>query len=78
MDAQNFCYWLHGFTELSPGQTPTPEQWKAICQHLDLVFKKVTPVVVAPRQKTILEMQEEYLKMFPNQSTGISPDVVYC
>ena len=45
MDAQSFCYWLHGFTELTRGQTPDPAQWKAIREHLDLVFKKVTPPV---------------------------------
>jgi hypothetical protein len=45
MNAQDFCYWLHGFTELTRGQTPDPDQWKAIREHLDLVFKKVTPAV---------------------------------
>jgi hypothetical protein len=45
MNAQDFCYWLHGFTELTRGQTPDPAQWKAIREHLDLVFKKVTPQV---------------------------------
>lgn len=45
MNAQDFCYWLQGFTELTQGQTPSPAQWKAIREHLDLVFKKVTPKV---------------------------------
>jgi len=45
MNAQDFAYWLHGFVELTQGQTPNPAQWKAICEHLDLVFKKVTPKV---------------------------------
>ena len=48
MNAQDFCFWLHGFTELTRGQTPDPAQWKAIKEHLDLVFKKVTPTVAAP------------------------------
>ncbi|WP_157130290.1 hypothetical protein [Burkholderia pseudomallei] len=45
MDALNFAYWLQGFVELTQGQTPCPAQWKAIKEHLDLVFKKVTPPV---------------------------------
>lgn len=45
MTAEQFAYWLHGFTELTRGQTPDPAQWKAIREHLDLVFKKVTPQV---------------------------------
>lgn len=45
MDALNFAYWLQGFVELTRGQTPDPAQWKAIREHLDLVFKKVTPKV---------------------------------
>ncbi|VWC90141.1 hypothetical protein BLA17378_04512 [Burkholderia aenigmatica] len=45
MTAEQFAFWLHGFTELTRGQTPDPAQWKAIKEHLDLVFKKVTPPV---------------------------------
>ena len=45
MNAQDFAYWLHGFVELTQGQTPNPAQWKSICEHLELVFKKVTPPV---------------------------------
>jgi hypothetical protein len=45
MNAQDFCYWLNGFTELTQGQTPSPAQWKSIREHLDLVFSKVTPPV---------------------------------
>jgi hypothetical protein len=45
VNAQDFAFWLHGFVELTQGQTPNPAQWKSICEHLDLVFKKVTPPV---------------------------------
>lgn len=45
MTAEQFAYWLHGFTELTHGQTPDHAQWKAIREHLDLVFRKVTPSV---------------------------------
>jgi hypothetical protein len=45
MTSENFAYWLNGFIEMNGGQTPTKEQWKTICDHLALVFKKVTPPI---------------------------------
>jgi hypothetical protein len=45
MNTKDFCYWLNGFVELNDGEMPTPEQWKSIREHLDLVFNKVTPPV---------------------------------
>lgn len=82
MDAQNFCCWLRGFSELVVGQTPTPEQWKAIQEQLNLAFKKVTPTLQPARQRSAQEMMEEYLKLFPQQvGTGIQtilPGPVYC
>lgn len=42
MSPQDFCYWLQGFAELN-SEAPTPEQWAAIRDHLQLVFKKETP-----------------------------------
>lgn len=50
MDALNFAYWLNGFAELSGDTPPTAEQWKAIREHLGLVFQKVTPAVRYPNQ----------------------------
>lgn len=43
MTPENFAYWLQGFSEIC-GETPTPEQWKIIQDHLNLVFRKETPV----------------------------------
>lgn len=44
MTPEQFAYWLQGFVELNPSmQQPTPEQWKAIGEHLQTVFVKVTP-----------------------------------
>lgn len=43
MNAEQFSYWLQGFTELTAGQQPTAEQWKSITDHLKTVFVKVTP-----------------------------------
>lgn len=48
MTERDFCFWLQGFVELTRGQTPDPAQWKAIREHLELVFKKVTPPVSMP------------------------------
>jgi hypothetical protein len=45
MTPEQFAYWLHGFVELGKGAAPTAEQWKSIREHLDTVFKKVTPAV---------------------------------
>lgn len=42
MTPEQFCYWLNGFGELTT-DAPTAEQWKAIKEHLETVFKKVTP-----------------------------------
>jgi hypothetical protein len=41
MNMEQFCWWLHGWTELQD-TPPTPEQWKMIREHLDLCFNKVT------------------------------------
>lgn len=48
MTPEQFTYWLQGFAELNP-QAPNAEQWQSIRDHLNLVFKKETPVrVVGP------------------------------
>lgn len=43
MNSESFAYWLQGFVELNGGQIPTEDQWRSIVEHLNLVFKKVTP-----------------------------------
>lgn len=47
MTPEQFTYWLQGWSELS-GATPTEAQWKSIKEHLQTVFKKVTPNIVVP------------------------------
>jgi hypothetical protein len=44
MTAEQFCYWLQGFGELN-GAPPTEAQWQSINEHLQTVFKKVTPPI---------------------------------
>jgi hypothetical protein len=43
MTAEQFAYWLQGFSEVN-GAPPTADQWKVIQDHLKLVFQKVTPI----------------------------------
>jgi hypothetical protein len=43
MTAEQFAYWLQGFAELNNGAVPNETQWRSINDHLQTVFKKVTP-----------------------------------
>ena len=43
MSPDSFCYWLNGFFEISGQKKLTQQQVQIIKDHLDLVFKKVTP-----------------------------------
>jgi len=65
MDTKDFCYWLRGFTEVTDNKMPNKKEWRIICDHLDLVFNKVTP----DRNKIIGQF------ITPSQSfqTGILP-----
>ena len=42
MTAEQFAYWLQGFSEIHR-EPPTAEQWQVIRDHLATVFTKVTP-----------------------------------
>jgi len=57
MTPENFCYFLQGFVELN-GNTPTPEQWQSIKEHLSLVMNKVTPSILDVNQHYIDHMQK--------------------
>lgn len=43
MSPNDFVYWLQGYAEIAQ-QAPTAGQWKVIQDHLQLVFKKETPI----------------------------------
>lgn len=43
MTPEQFTYWLQGFSELNGEWPPNKDQWKAIQEHLNTVFKKITP-----------------------------------
>lgn len=52
MEVQQFCYWLQGFAELNNGVPPNDMQWKAIRDHLSLVFEKKTPPYNVPMPRS--------------------------
>lgn len=62
MNAEQFAYWLQGFVELN-GHAPTPEQWQSIKDHLQLVFKKVTPQVGAFPPSPIPDLRGPFMPM---------------
>ncbi len=43
MTPEQFCFWLHGFFELTGKDELSAAQSKMVREHLDLVFHKVTP-----------------------------------
>lgn len=44
MNAQEFCYWLNGYLEMSDDKFINENKTKMIKEHLSLVFNKVTSV----------------------------------
>lgn len=88
MTPEQFCYWLNGFGELTT-EAPTAEQWKAIKEHLETVFKKITPAApgsVDPLNEYARKAQRDVLRQAdplapyranPNYS-GIGYPVVTC
>jgi len=45
MDHLQFCYWLQGYFEIGKPYSLNKDQVEEIKNHLDLVFKKVTPSI---------------------------------
>jgi len=43
MTAEQFAYWLQGFSEMSDSPDLNEKQWRIVQDHLQLVFNKVTP-----------------------------------
>jgi hypothetical protein len=71
MSPESFAYWLTGFRELSlTDEPPTKEQWKLICEHLDLVFRKVTPKL----DKGEYKPQKNCFNLY----NGIPDEALYC
>jgi hypothetical protein len=78
MTPEQFAYWLQGFVELGKGAAPTPEQWKSIREHLETVFKKVTPPVGVEQKNAATELQRffrEYDKKLADE--GAPKDLTF-
>lgn len=52
MTPEQFCYWLQGRAELQPDVPLSDAEWKSVREHLQLVFKKVTPALYGPNTST--------------------------
>ena len=52
MNEQQFAYWLKGFIEMNPEAMITHTQWLILKDHLNLVFKKETPLRQFPNFST--------------------------
>jgi hypothetical protein len=72
MTADQFAYWLQGFTELH-GEPPSPEQWASIKDHLSLVFKKVTAPVQQPDQQVRDLLARPLDPAWPHQPLNLDP-----
>lgn len=60
MNSENFCYWLKGFFELENPKNLNEQQVEMIKDHLNLVFKKITP----ERTISFLDPKEKIEKEF--------------
>lgn len=49
---EQFAYWLKGFIEMNPEAMITHTQWLILKDHLNLVFKKETPLRQFPNFST--------------------------
>lgn len=83
MTPEQFCYWLQGMVEVDVN-TLTPLQVKAIKDHLNLVFKKVTPNYPIGPIKRIPQWQPPVIVPdsspkyeTPVEFPGMNP-IVYC
>jgi hypothetical protein len=49
MTSEQFTYWLQGYFEVGHPKTLNEQQVQIIKDHLDLVFKKITPNYIMPQ-----------------------------
>lgn len=83
MTPENFTYWLQGFFELSNSVVLSEQQIRMIKDHLQLVFKKETPVVchtiptvwTYPEQLDCSETTSVYCA---NKSPAEKPSEIFC
>lgn len=61
MTAENFCYWLQGYFELTPNRNELPEpQIKIIREHLQLVFNRVTTTVETQNCLPVFNLSQQW------------------
>ncbi|HHT4259215.1 TPA: hypothetical protein ACTYZB_004882 [Klebsiella variicola] len=71
MTPEQFAYWLQGFVELN-GQLPDEEQWVSIKDHLQTVFKKVTPPARVSSIGMALHKMEENISTSGQSITALT------
>lgn len=78
MTPEQFCYWLQGMVEVDVN-TLTPLQVKAIKDHLNLVFKKVTPnyPITVPQNPLVIPNLKPVYTTPVDQMVGYKP-INYC
>ncbi len=62
MNSNDFAMWLNGFFELSDSKTLNESQVRIIREHLNLVFKKVTPDIKPHGPLADFETQEKDMR----------------
>lgn len=78
MTPEQFAYWLQGFVELGQGTMPTEAQWKSIQDHLQTVFKKVTPPISDYKVPTLQDMVRNANKDLGTQPRIFPPGTITC
>lgn len=74
MTTDAFCYWLQGLMELQNPKTLDEVQVQTIKDHLNQVFKKVTPTIINKAENDKLA---EMLKKFEDASKIKNPPPAY-
>lgn len=69
MNATEFCYWLQGHFEITGVRAMTKAEAQVIRDHLQLVFKKVTP-----NRKKKSEKEIEYCSAVPQRKPRACSD----
>ena len=79
MNFENFCFWAHGFFEISNAKTLDETQVKIIKDHLNLCFKKVTPQRYPETSVQPLVIPDcVTAELISNKLCGVDTSVKYC
>jgi hypothetical protein len=75
MTPEQFAYWLQGYTELTAGQQPTPEQWKSITEHLKITppVQQTWPLAQEPFDGRARPARHKTLEDYIRDSQQVSP-----